>query len=85
MSWGIPVVCTNLYALPEIVEDGVDGFLFPVDSVKVMKQLLEALIEDESLRRAAGAKGREKVRARFSPAEIGGRLGRFYAVQLGWA
>jgi glycosyltransferase involved in cell wall biosynthesis len=46
---GIPVVATNWLSLPEIVEDGVRGFLVPVQSPGRIREAIEKLYADGRL------------------------------------
>ena len=43
MSSGLPVLAANAQALPELVEDGVNGHLFEVDNIEDAKQKLTML------------------------------------------
>jgi len=65
MSVGLPVVASNCSGNVDIVRDGVDGRLFPVDDVNALIQILEELIEDEGQRRML-AKNAQSVCDRFS-------------------
>lgn len=58
MARGIAVVATNCGGIPEIVEDGRTGFLFPVGDVAALSQLVLRLFADEALRLRLGAEGR---------------------------
>lgn len=50
MSSGLPIVCSNVYENPYIVEEGVNGFLFnledPVDIARVSRQMTSLSIEE---------------------------------------
>lgn len=50
MSCGLPVICSNVYENPYIVEEGVNGFLFnpedPKDIARAIKKII-ALSEEE--------------------------------------
>ena len=67
MACGAPVVATDCPAGPsEIVSEGVDGFLVPVDDLPTMVARVAALLDDGELRSRLG---RESQRAaqRFTP------------------
>src|SRR5206468_11997538 len=52
MASGLPVVATDCHSGPrEIVRDGVDGLLVPVDDVAALAGSLDRLLGDEALRR----------------------------------
>ncbi|GAG02365.1 unnamed protein product, partial [marine sediment metagenome] len=49
MSFGIPIVATNAGGIPELVEDGVEGFLVPPKDAKALATALQKLIDDPKL------------------------------------
>ena len=49
MACGVPVIGTAAGGLPEVVEDGVSGFLPPVGDVEGMARGALALLEDAEL------------------------------------
>ena len=65
MACATPVICTRVASMPEIVEDGVSGFIVePGDSV-ALRSRLEWLATHPVDASAMGAAGRERVLARF--------------------
>jgi glycosyltransferase involved in cell wall biosynthesis len=63
---GKPVVATRIDGIPEIVEDGVSGFLFEPHDVAGMCAAVTRLLEDEPLRIEMGAAGRQRAERLFS-------------------
>jgi glycosyltransferase involved in cell wall biosynthesis len=61
LACGRPVVTTNASALPEVVDDGENGFLCPLNDVACFADKVRALGEDETLRQRFGEHGRAKV------------------------
>ncbi|MCL6475066.1 MAG: glycosyltransferase family 4 protein [Firmicutes bacterium] len=61
MSWGIPVVTSPVGGIPEVVQDGFNGFLVPPEDIPALANALQRLIEDESLRLQMGANARASV------------------------
>jgi N-acetyl-alpha-D-glucosaminyl L-malate synthase BshA len=65
MSAEVPVVASNIGGLPEVVEDGVTGFLHDVSDVPGYVRSVLKLLTDEKLRRAMGHRARRVARERF--------------------
>ncbi len=65
MATELPIVTTAVGGNPELVEDGVNGFLTPDDDTEAFARAL-AKMEDASLRRMMGEAGRAKVLERFT-------------------
>lgn len=64
MAVGLPVVCSPVGMNREIVMDGVDGFW--ANNQEEWIEKLTILIENHSLRKTMGAKGRQKVVEKYS-------------------
>ncbi|HJX77000.1 glycosyltransferase family 4 protein [Glutamicibacter sp.] len=63
MAFEVPVVATDLPALREIVDDGVDGLLFAAGDQSDLADKIRILLEDKEMRSAMGHAGRTKVLA----------------------
>ena len=66
MEAGIPVVATSVGAVPEVLRDGIDGFVVPVRDVGALASRLECLAADPELRRRIGASARDRVMEHYS-------------------
>ena len=66
MAEGLPVVATPRAAIPDMVVDGVTGFLVPEGDIKALASNLSRLIEDADLRERMGRAGRELYLSRFT-------------------
>lgn len=64
-SCGKPVIGGPAPATHELIEDGVDGFVVPQDP-QVIADRLTRLLDDPRLAQIMGARGREKVRQKYS-------------------
>ncbi len=64
MVRGVPVVASDVTAIPEMVDDRV-GRLVPADDVDALTAALDELLGDEQLRSELGAAGVERVHQRF--------------------
>jgi N-acetylglucosaminyldiphosphoundecaprenol N-acetyl-beta-D-mannosaminyltransferase len=65
MALGKPVVGTRLGGIPEIIEDGKNGFLVQPNDPEALAQALEPLLTDPELRRKMGEQGRQKFEEMF--------------------
>jgi N-acetyl-alpha-D-glucosaminyl L-malate synthase BshA len=66
MSCKVPVIATNVGGLPEVVEDGVTGFLCAVGDVDAMAAAALELLKDPERRRRFGEEARRQAVDRFS-------------------
>lgn len=63
MATGKPVVAQGNGGVPEIVDDGIEGFLFKTDSVDHMVRCIERLITNRDLREVMGKKALERSKS----------------------
>jgi N-acetyl-alpha-D-glucosaminyl L-malate synthase BshA len=66
MACEVPVVASNVGGLPEIVEDGVTGFVCPPDAVDAMAERSVALLTDPALHARIARAAADMVRERYS-------------------
>lgn len=66
MQFSLPIVSTYEGAIPDVVEDGITGFLVPKKDPVSLAEKLEILIKDPELRDKMGAAGREKFEREFT-------------------
>lgn len=65
MACGVPVVASNVCAVPEIIQDGVNGFLVNPGSVRELAERISTLLADPRMRRQMGQNARKTVLERF--------------------
>jgi len=63
--FGLPVVASRRGGLPEIVEDGVTGFLVEAGQPAELAARIQMLFDDGPLRQVMGEEARARVTARF--------------------
>jgi glycosyltransferase involved in cell wall biosynthesis len=83
LACGRPVVTTDTSALPEVVDQGQNGYLCPRDDVLSYAARVRELGEDAALRRRFGEHGREKVARMFGYDQLAGGLLAVYEQLLG--
>lgn len=74
MAAGITVVSTPVSGIPELVTDGVNGYLVPENDPAALAERLESLIRVPERRTAVSAAARSTVQERFSLERSGARL-----------
>jgi N-acetyl-alpha-D-glucosaminyl L-malate synthase BshA len=65
MACGVPTVASNAGGIPEVVEDGVTGFLSPVGDVEKMARDTVMLLSDEERYRNFSQAGIQRVQTKF--------------------
>ena len=65
MAAGRPLVATRVGGIPELVTNGVSGFLVPVRAPVEIAQRVIQLLEDPALRARMGAAGRQAAEQKF--------------------
>lgn len=71
---GLPVVGTRIGAVPELVEEGVEGHLVEVGDVDALADRLERLVADAGLRDEMGRRARIRARERYTWEAVAGRM-----------
>ncbi len=66
MAAGVPVVANNVDGSAEVIQDGVNGFLIPPHNVSIMAERVIQLLNDSTLRKDMGLRGRQTALREFS-------------------
>jgi glycosyltransferase involved in cell wall biosynthesis len=80
MAYGKPVVATKVGGIPELVDDGVSGFLVPRGDSNAAAKRLDELAADPDLRRRLGEGGRKTVSRKFDLKRNVAQLIRLYEI-----
>jgi L-malate glycosyltransferase len=78
MASGAPVVASNAGGLPEVIENGVSGYLLPVGDVGGMADAGTRLLTDEAHHAAIATAARERTVRLFSSEAVVSRYERQY-------
>ena len=78
MAAGVPVVATEVGGIPDVVTDGINGFLFRPGDIATLERLLRRLMLDPQLGMRVAAAARETVRTRFATERVLAQLGELY-------
>jgi L-malate glycosyltransferase len=78
MSCGTPVIASNIGGLPEVIDHGSDGFLFPVGDVDAMAAAAVGLLQDKQKMAQMRAAAREKAESHFRVETLVPEYERYY-------
>jgi N-acetyl-alpha-D-glucosaminyl L-malate synthase BshA len=70
MSCGVPVIASQVGGLPEVIEDGVSGFLYPVGDVEGMAEGALRVLMNEPFHRRLAQAARQRVLDHFDASHI---------------
>lgn len=77
-AYSLPVVCTPVGGLPEIIQDGENALMFDYGDIAVLAEKLDLLIQDSVLRSSISAKSAELAHTIFDLHNIGKQVGDLY-------
>ncbi|MBN1559542.1 glycosyltransferase [candidate division KSB1 bacterium] len=83
MAMELPVVSSRISGIPELVVDGVTGYLKEQRDIAGVADALDLLLRNERLRNEMGAAGRRRVKAVFDSETCLKNLHAFYLSELG--
>ncbi len=66
MSVGLPIISTNEGAIPDIVQDGLNGFIVPKKDSHALANAMGKLIQEPLLRNEMSLKGKEYYLSKFT-------------------
>ncbi len=66
----VPVIATRIGGIPEVVNDNETGFLSEIGNIEKMSEDTIKLLQDETLRRSFGKRGRELAVSRYGTEKI---------------
>lgn len=66
MAAGLPVVAADVDGVPDLVEEGRTGFVFPVNDYESFLEGTRRLVQDAVLRRQMGTAARARIEERFT-------------------
>lgn len=83
MAAGLPAICGAVNAIPEVVRDGVNGFLVDPGDVETLARRIAELLRDEALRARLGGAASDWIRDRHDLAVQAARLEALYLAAAG--
>ena len=82
MAMGKPVIGTRVGGVPEVVKDGVNGFLVPPRDARALAQAITKLLSDAQAVQAMGRAGRAFVESEFTVGRMCDRMFTLYSKLL---
>lgn len=65
LSSAKPIIVTNTGGMPEIIQDGINGFVIKIRDYEALASRVIRLLEDDALRERLGSTGRQIVLAQY--------------------
>jgi colanic acid/amylovoran biosynthesis glycosyltransferase len=78
MACGLPVVGTHHSGIPELIEDGVNGFLAPERDGAALAEQIARLLDDPARWPSLGAAARRRIAQEYDTERLNDELVRFY-------
>ncbi len=78
MACGVPCIGTSIGGIPEVIEDGENGFLVPPEDINTTKERLVKLLTDDALHLHMSEKSLDTARNRFGAEKILGEYENLY-------
>jgi glycosyltransferase involved in cell wall biosynthesis len=70
MACGVPAVCSEVGGLPEVIRNGVEGFLVPGHDTKAMAARALEIVTDPHRREQMGIAARQRASTTFCSQKI---------------
>lgn len=83
MAQRLPIVATQVSAIPEVVQHGETGLLIPPRDPSAIAEALTMLLRDRALRRHMGLMGEDRLERHFSAARMAEATRDFYHTVTG--
>jgi len=83
MAAGVPVAATGVGGIPEVIENGTDGYIVPPSSSELLARVISSLLSHPGEAHEMGRKARAKVERLFSAERTVREIERIYSELLG--
>ena len=82
MACEVPTIATAVGGVPEMIQNGVTGLLFPVGDVNAMSQAAVALLQDRDRLQAMALAGRQEAQRTYCASRVIPKYEAFYESML---
>jgi glycosyltransferase involved in cell wall biosynthesis len=83
MAAGLPIIATSVGAIPEVIEDGKNGFLIKTGDYNALAEKILILAKDKKLRQKMGKNNIEKIKRQYDREVVMEKLDNIYDKLLG--
>ena len=66
MAAGKPVIGTNVGGIPDVIDDGVNGWLVPPENPELLSRSIAKVLSDPRILKEFGLKAQQTVTERYS-------------------
>jgi glycosyltransferase involved in cell wall biosynthesis len=70
MASAKPIIVTNMGGMPEVIQDGINGFIVPVRDFELIATKIITLLDDDKLRNRLGYTGRQMVDSQYTKERV---------------
>ena len=70
MASAKPIIVTNMGGMPEVIQDGINGFIVPVRDFELIANKIITLLDDDKLRNRLGYTGRQMVDSQYTKERV---------------
>ncbi len=70
MACGVPAICSRVGGVPEVIQDGVEGYLVPVRDVKTMAARALEILTSPERQKQMGSAARRRALSHFCASKI---------------
>ena len=84
-SCAVPIVCTMLPSIPELIEDNKTGFIIPPKDPKALADTIEKLYHSDAIRKEAGEAAKTVIEEKFDATKNARRLKELFSTKSTYA
>jgi L-malate glycosyltransferase len=70
MACGVPVICSRVGGIPEVIQEGVEGYLAPPRDIDTMAARAIEILGNSAIKKRMGAAARQRALTHFCSEEI---------------
>jgi glycosyltransferase involved in cell wall biosynthesis len=83
MALGLPVIATPVGGIPEVIEDGINGYLVPLEDTSALARRLDSIVENPGALPSIGRLARERIIEEYSVEKMAEKHWLLYREVLG--